>query len=425
MAYTRINMPWLYDRASGDIIGIKDEDGGEMYFQSSGQSAPGGGSGPVTNITNVTVINQAKPGSAYLQWLQGLQYADEGKPAFGAIRWNDAPATRKGDDDYYKIEPQSAHMAMYYALEVAPDHFGVMTRRWLNWWMGNVSVTTKTTLIHYANKNGSVCTSALSDADPAVPTDGEDATDRNAALFLLLLARYLSLFGPDGLIEDWPRKAQIVYDGLAALRDADDLVWAKAGASVKTLAGNVEVWAGLGAAVVIFQLLGDTQRGDAASAWRTSIEQATVQTYWQEAAGTWSHSKDSTGTVVNSDLSRPSPDALCQLWPSLFGMDTRGGYSAVSGKWTKWHSQAIDPGGAAHPQIAMAAAQSGDWGLAQAWLVAVAAKRREGNSFRLPFTCADAAACAWVARAPKPRSVQGGESEDAPDFRATFLSNLS
>lgn len=33
MPYMKSGQPWLYDEASGDIVGVKDSDGGERFFQ--------------------------------------------------------------------------------------------------------------------------------------------------------------------------------------------------------------------------------------------------------------------------------------------------------------------------------------------------------------------------------------------------------
>ena len=386
MAYTKINMPWLYDETTGDIVGIKDADGGETYLSHIGQ---GGGTG-----------SGVLPGGMYLQWLQSLQYADENQPAYGAIRWHDAPATRQGEEAYYKIEPYFAHLAMYYALDVAPEHVGVMAQRWLNWWMRNINATTKTALIHYANTNGSVCVAALPDADPAVPADNEDATDSNAALFLLLLARYLSLFGAEGLSADWPSKAQVAYDGLLAVRDADQLTWAKSTYPMKYLMDNVEVWASLDAAWAIFHMVGDTIKRDDAIAWRAALGSAIRSTFWNVQSQTWSYAKDGAGTVHTSDLSRAYPDALCQIWPQIFGLDTgKNGFLALTAAYPQWQRASINAGTRTlDAQIALAAVMSGEVDAVRNWLVACVAPRRIGTSFTWPFTCADSALCAAVSR---------------------------
>lgn len=378
---------------------------------------------PGTASTAVTV--KGLQNDVFLQWLASLQYGDEAQPSFGAIRWHDGPATYVAGAPFYKVEPYFAHLAAYCALEAAPERAGELSLRWLNWWMTHRNPTTQTALIHFANADGSALATELPAASPAVTPNDEDATDSNAALFLLVLGRHLSLFGPDGLVDGWKVHTQEVYDFMLTpgVRADDGLTWAKPTYPIKYLMDNVEVWAGVDAAVSIFHMMGDAARRDSAKAWRDLLATAIEQRFWDANTGLWNHSIDGAGTVSQSNLDNPYPDALAQVWPAIFGLSNKGGYAKLASHYPNWHQHGINAGtNSADAQLALAAAMAGDLDRAQAWLVAVGAERRQSGSFRWPFTCADAAISAVVARMSKvaPTSDSASVSVSIP---TNFLTN--
>lgn len=338
----------------------------------------------------------------YLRWLLTLQYRTNGQSAHGAIKWHDSVATRVQGVDYWRIEPYFAHMAAIFALEADAAASRTLARDWLNWWAGRRNPITHTALVAYANAGGSHVATALPDAVPPVHPDAEDATDSNLALWLLLLARYVSLFGTEGLLPDWQRHAAEVFDFLHGpqVRDpADGMTWATPTYPIKYLMDNVEVWAGVDAAAALFAMLGDAGRSTQASAWAGQLKARIVADLWDAGSGLWAVDKDGAGQVQRANLDNAYPDSLAQVWPAIFGMDsTRGGYATVAAHWPAWtFGDVAASGGSADAALALAAAWAGRPLDARRWLLASAAKQTPEGGFPYPFLCMSAAMAAVAA----------------------------
>lgn len=344
----------------------------------------------------------------YLRWLLTLQYDTPGLPSYGAMKWHDSVATRLAGVDYYRIEPYFAHMTAFYALEASPAAAKNMARDWINWWASRRNPVTHTALVTYISADGMHVATALPGSVPAVHPDVEDATDSNLALWLLVLARYVALFGTDGLLPDWQTHAAEVFDFLHGpqVRDpADGMTWATPTYHIKYLMDNVEVWAGVDAAQALFALIGDNARRAQAKAWaeqlRTQIMRPHTQGgLWDESSGLWAVHKDGGGNVQRATLTNAYPDALAQVWPAIFGMDdTRSGYDRVLTAWPDWtFGDVATAGGSADAAIALAAAYAGKPLDARRWLLASAAKQTPDGSFPYPFLNANAAMAAVAAQ---------------------------
>jgi hypothetical protein len=337
----------------------------------------------------------------YLDWLLALSYAT-GNSANGAIKQAKSPATYVAGVPYYKVQPYFASLAAMYLLKCEAVGAEVVVRGWITWWATHRQSVEKTPLVYYYRADGTGEATSLPTASPAVPADFEDATDSNAALFFCVVARYINKYGRANLPSNLLTVLQETYDYLSspALKNADNLTWAKASYPIKFLLDNVEVWAGLAAVTGVFTYFGDTARASSSKVWGDALKSTLKADFKQESTGLWRISKDGAGAYQNANMAIAYPDTVAQTWPLVFGLDYGfSGYGKTAAAWPDWDVAALGGvGSSVGGEIALAALTTSQADRVQAWLNSVAAFRYVSGDFTGVFTCADAAFAAFATK---------------------------
>ncbi|PYI57488.1 discoidin domain-containing protein [Paenibacillus flagellatus] len=222
--------------------------------------------------------------------------------------------TTGSGDDYYKIEPYQANLAVLGMLE-HPSAANLQTAKdWIGWYVGHANAPDYngldgTVYVHYAK---------VSDGTE-VHCGKYDSTDSYSATFMSVLKKYAEAGGDTAYLNANRSAIETIADVMIDNQQSDGLTWAKPDYRIKYLMDNAEVYDGFGS----IAWLETNVFGDAAKAADYAARQASVQTgietlLWQPTFGKYKHYYY-TSPSVSTNWTTFYADATSQLWPMMFG----------------------------------------------------------------------------------------------------------
>ena len=339
-------------------------------------------------------------------WLVGLQFRDPALRSFGSLLVHDDPALYAADGTpYFRVVPYQASLAVLCLLESGREDRLEVAEGWIRWYLSHMRTDPPRGVVrdHWYRADGS--------GETTCPLPGhsqscewEDASDSNAALFLLVVAAYWRAGGSEigtdtpGLRAGLRRAAQLILE----LQDASGLTIARADYPIRFLMDNSETHAGLEAmAWIEAERFGNEAEArryrEAASRIRAGIETRL------RAGGALYRPADDGHTAQQAQLERWYPDTAAQLWPQLFGVEpadsevSRAALASVNESWA-WTRGFADPRGFPWSSIAYTHVLAGDPERARRHSELVLREKLDaesGRRFAWPFAVDDAG---WLLR---------------------------
>jgi len=229
----------------------------------------------------------------------------------------------------------------------------------------------------------------------SVSSNGADSTDSYAATFLSVAWALWNTGDATAQVYVKSIIPQLlaVAEVVLQTQQPDGLTWALPNYHQKYLMDNCEGYRGLMDFASLLRVTGAQYTGDYYGRKASEILNG-LKFMW--LGKLWSPSKDEAGTIAQPNLATWYPDAVCQLFPAMLGVDPNSQitYAAFNKSWPKWST--LEHGSDTFPWClcAYAAAIMGDTVRANEFISAVMAKW--ANGFTWPFFSAEAG---WFALA--------------------------
>ncbi len=150
-------------------------------------------------------------------------------------------------------------------------------------------------------------------------TGAMDSTDAYAGTYLIAVQAIWSLTRNRSQLVSLQHGIVAAVGAIESTQDSDGLTWAKPGWHVKYLMDQGEAFAGLRAAVLLGDALGNRTLADQARADAAAMT-AGVAALWNPATGSYDWAKFGNGARRATDWTKLYPDAAQQPWAVAFGL---------------------------------------------------------------------------------------------------------
>jgi hypothetical protein len=258
-------------------------------------------------------------------WIKKLQYTNSRQSSFGAIAVSDGVAVYEDGTQtpLRRVTPYFSHLAILGVLDAGQSGSVTMAQRWIQWYTSHVDATAGVPLDTWYSLDGAYSTTCPVKSDER-QCNTVDAEDSSAALFLVVVDRYVSAGGSKSFVRTNKTAIRKVQDTMTSLIDTDGVSWAKKTYPIKYLMDNVEVLAGLEASARIEKdVFGDTARAkqlsDRAATLKTALYGGSKNSFYSTSTTKYAIYKDGAGTFGQSNMKTWYPDIMAQLWPAAFG----------------------------------------------------------------------------------------------------------
>ncbi|MFN3693172.1 MAG: hypothetical protein ACK4SL_03715 [Candidatus Paceibacteria bacterium] len=258
-------------------------------------------------------------------WIKKLQYTNSRQSSFGAITVSDGVAVYEEGTEtpLRRVTPYFSHLAVLGVLDAGQSGSVTMAQRWIQWYTRHIDATAGVPLDTWYSLDGAYSTTCPVKSDER-QCNTVDAEDSSAALFLVVVDRYITAGGSKSFVRSNKSAIRNVEDTLTALIDVDGVSWAKKTYPIKYLMDNVEVLAGLEAAARIEkQIFSDTARAkqlsDRAAVLKTALYGGSSGSFYNASTTQYAIYKDGAGVFGHSNMKTWYPDIMAQLWPTAFG----------------------------------------------------------------------------------------------------------
>ncbi len=258
-------------------------------------------------------------------WIKKLQYTNSRQSSFGAIAVSDGVAVYEDGTKtpLRRVTPYFSHLAILGVLDAGQTGSVTMAQRWIQWYTRHIDATAGVPLDTWYSLDGGYSTTCPVKSDER-QCNTVDAEDSSAALFLVVVDRYLSAGGSKSFVRSNKTAIRNVQETMTALIDTDGVSWAKKTYPIKYMMDNVEVLAGLEAATRIEKdVFGDTVRAkqlsDRAASLRTALYSGSTNSFYSTSTTKYAIYKDGAGMFGQSNMKTWYPDIMAQLWPTAFG----------------------------------------------------------------------------------------------------------
>ena len=283
------------------------QNGGSSSVQSEGESMPG-----VTaefekmNFTAEDIALYEEILANQSEWVaKSLQLSN------GAIPMYDRPA--EGIEHKNKVVPYFSCFTALGLLETDGNQETV--KKYINWHFAHINTS--------ADVNGVVGTIYdyyIENKDLSEePTDDYDSTDSYGALFLTLLRRYAEVTSDNALLTDNRDKIDLAAEAMMST-ELNGLTWAKPTYKVKYLMDNAEVIKGLEDAVWIYKNILNNSEKQSLYQEKYDLVLSTLEDNLWDAQKEKYYLGKQPAAVMPTDLSIFYPDAVCQLYPAVWGV---------------------------------------------------------------------------------------------------------
>ncbi len=258
-------------------------------------------------------------------WIKKLQYTNSRQSSFGAITVSDGVAVYEDGTKtpLRRVTPYFSHLAILGVLDAGQTGSVTMAQRWIQWYTRHIDTTAGVPLDTWYSLDGGYSTTCPVKSDER-QCNTVDAEDSSAALFLVVVDRYLSAGGSKSFVRSNKTAIRNVQETMTALIDTDGVSWAKKTYPIKYMMDNVEVLAGLEAAARIEKdVFGDTVRAkqlsDRAASLRATLYSGSTNSFYSTSTTKYAIYKDGAGMFGQSNMKTWYPDIMAQLWPTAFG----------------------------------------------------------------------------------------------------------
>ena len=203
------------------------------------------------------------------------------------------------------IEPYFSHYAalgLLYAYQISPDSdYLDAVRSWIEWYAGHMQADGTVTV--YAGNY------------PNYTSTGDyDASDSYAAMYLIVVDKYLEITSDTTFLEWVYPYVQKAVDAMDLTLQPDWLTWAKPTYLVKYTMDNSETWMGYDAASKIAGLKGETFHQSTWSTTATNVKNTiNTELYLGDSYGRYSVGKFSNGSLSNT-WENYYPDGMAQCF---------------------------------------------------------------------------------------------------------------
>lgn len=261
-------------------------------------------------------------------WIKKLQYTNSRQSSFGAITVSDGVAVYEDGTEtpLRRVTPYFSHLAILGVLDAGQTGSVTMAQRWIQWYTRNIDATAGVPLDTWYSLDGAYSTTCPVKSDER-QCQTVDAEDSSAALFLVVVDRYVSVGGSKSFVRTNKTAIRKVQDTMTTLIDTDGVSWAKKTYPIKYMMDNVEVLAGLEAAARIEKdVFGDTVRAkqlsDRAAALKIALYRGSANSFYSTSTTKYAIYKDGAGTFGQSNMKTWYPDIMAQLWPTAFSQSS-------------------------------------------------------------------------------------------------------
>jgi hypothetical protein len=261
-------------------------------------------------------------------WIKKLQYTNSRQSSFGAIAVSDGVAVYEDGTEtpLRRVTPYFSHLAVLGVLDAGQTGSVTMAQRWIQWYTRNIDATAGVPLDTWYSLDGAYSTTCPVKSDER-QCQTVDAEDSSAALFLVVVDRYVSAGGSKSFARTNKTAIRKVQDTMTTLIDTDGVSWAKKTYPIKYMMDNVEVLAGLEAAARIEKdVFGDTARAkqlsDRAAALKIALYGGSKNSFYSTSTTRYAIYKDGAGTFGQSNMKTWYPDIMAQLWPTAFSQSS-------------------------------------------------------------------------------------------------------
>lgn len=261
-------------------------------------------------------------------WIKKLQYTNSRYDSFGAITVSDGVAVYEDDTEtpLRRVTPYFSHLAVLGVLDAGQSGSVTMAQRWIQWYVRHLDTAAGVPLDTWYSLDGAYSTTCPVKSDER-QCNTVDAEDSSAALFLVVVDRYITTGGSKSFVRSNKAAIRNVQDTMVSLIDTDGVSWAKKTYPIKYMMDNVEVLAGLEAAARIEkQVFGDTVRAkqlsDRAAVLKTALYGGLSGSFYQASSTRYAIYKDGAGEFGQSNMKTWYPDIMAQLWPTAFGQNS-------------------------------------------------------------------------------------------------------
>ncbi|MES2749244.1 MAG: hypothetical protein V4668_01650 [Patescibacteria group bacterium] len=287
-----------------------------------------------------------------VSWLKKLQYTNSRQNSFGAITVSDGVAVYEDGTErpLRRVIPYFSHLAVLGVLDSGTYGSVTVAERWIHWYAHNRNTNAGVPLDTWYSADGAYSTTCPVARDER-QCNTIDAEDSSAALFFVVIDKYIAAGGSKTFIRNNKSAIRGTQDTLLALIDADGVSWAKKTYPIKYLMDNVEVLAGLEAAVRIeTQIFKDIARAQQLSArvviLRDTLHGGGIGSFYSTSTGQYAIYKDGAGTQGISNMKTWYPDIMAQLWPTVFnqGSNIKSYVNAVNALKSQLPPQTLEKG---------------------------------------------------------------------------------
>ncbi len=261
-------------------------------------------------------------------WIKKLQYTNSRQSSFGAITVSDGVAVYEDGTEtpLRRVTPYFSHLAILGVLDAGQTGSVTMAQRWIQWYTRNIDATAGVPLDTWYSLDGAYSTTCPVKSDER-QCQTVDAEDSSAALFLVVVDRYVSAGGSKSFARTNKTAIRKVQDTMTTLIDTDGVSWAKKTYPIKYMMDNVEVLAGLEAAARIEKdVFGDTVRAkqlsDRAASLKIALYSGSKNSFYSTSTSRYAIYKDGAGTFGQSNMKTWYPDIMAQLWPTAFSQSS-------------------------------------------------------------------------------------------------------
>ncbi|MEI6285258.1 MAG: hypothetical protein WCP79_02045 [Bacillota bacterium] len=257
-------------------------------------------SAPVSAAMDYTAIIERES-----QWIASLQ-----QPS-GAIVMTRNRTVTWNNNEYYKIDPYNANLAVTGLLTNPSPGTVAVARNWINWYLTHLNTN------DYNKLNGTIYTYL---ADPKTgaeySTNTYDATDSYAATFLSLLKVYAKVSRDTQYLAANRATIESIAGAMLATMQSDGMTYAKPDNQKKYLMDNCEVFSGLaGIAYLESEVFNDNKKARGYNNQRDAVQKAIETRLWNSNTQNY----DQTAGVPSSWLTF-YPDTVSQMYPIWNGV---------------------------------------------------------------------------------------------------------
>jgi hypothetical protein len=280
-----------------------------------------------TQQTAAVSISQEQTNNV-VSWLKKLQYTNSKSDSFGAIAVSDGIAVYEDETErpLRRVTPYFSHLAVLGILDSRASGSLTMAQRWIQWYVRHLDSSVGVPLDTWYTVDGTYGTTCPTKNDP-FQCNTVDAEDSSAALFLVVVDKYITAGGSKSFVRNNKTAIYAVEDTLVGLLDTDGVAWAKKTYPIKYTMDNVEVLAGLEAAARLeTNVFGNKLRAQQftarANTLRTALHSGNTASFYNATTTQYAVYKDGAGAKGISNMQTWYPDLMAQVWPFVFGQST-------------------------------------------------------------------------------------------------------